>query len=258
MENEFNNKLWEAVADDWDARVGNDGNAFHRELVRPATLRLLNPKSGERILDIACGNGMFALYLAKLDVKVVAFDYSHTMIEYAKKRCADYLKNITLSVADATDYSQVISLGGGKLFDKAVANMAVMDISDIRPLFKAVYELLQPNGIFVFSAVHPCFQTPGDDITINGKGLITTNYIKSQRHSFQILSDNPKCVEHWHRPLQELLGVCFNAGFILDGLEEPTLSQKGDVRHIIRENIPPVIVIRVRKCDIRITEVDNG
>ena len=247
MENDTSNKLWEIVADDWDVRIGSDGNAFHRELVRPATLRMLSPKSGERILDIACGNGMFALYLAKLDVKVVAFDYSRKMIEYAKKRCADYLENITLSVADATDYSQVMLLGCGKPFDKAVANMAVMDISDITPLFKAVSELLKPSGIFVFSAVHPCFQTPGDAVTADGKGLITINYIKPQRHSVQILADNPKIVEHWHRPLQVLLNECFNAGFVLDGLEEPTWTQKGDARHIIRENIPPSIVMRVRK-----------
>ena len=81
------NKLWEAVAYDWDARIGSDGNNFHRELVRPATVRLLAPQPGERILDIACGNGFFARYLAELGVQVVAFDYSHTMIEYAKMRC---------------------------------------------------------------------------------------------------------------------------------------------------------------------------
>ena len=62
------NDLGEAIADDWDARVGNDGNDFHRELIRPATLRMLNPQSGERILDVACGNGLFTKYLTERGV----------------------------------------------------------------------------------------------------------------------------------------------------------------------------------------------
>ena len=31
-----------------------------------------------------------------------------------------------------------------------LSNMAIMDITDIEPLFMAVYELLEENGIFVF------------------------------------------------------------------------------------------------------------
>ena len=34
MENEFNNKLWEEVADDWDARVGSDGHGIYCRLLR--------------------------------------------------------------------------------------------------------------------------------------------------------------------------------------------------------------------------------
>jgi len=246
MNTETNNKYWEELAEDWDTRMGNDGNDFHRDLIRPATLRMLNTKSSERILDVACGNGIFTRYLAERGIEVVAFDYSPAMIENAKRRCADYSENITLSVADATNYEQLISLGGGKLFDKAVSNMAIMGIPDIKPLFKAVYELLQNGGVFVFSAVHPCFETPKHDFTTDGSGLITTQYIKPQRVLQRILGDNSKCAEHWHRPLQEILSVCFEAGFVLDGLEEPTFSQ-GQCTHSVWENVPLPIVMRVRK-----------
>jgi len=246
MNTEKNNEHWEALAEDWDNRVGDDGNDFHRELIRPATVRMLNPKYGERILDIACGNGVFTRYLVERGVHVVAFDYSPAMIENAKKRCAPYLENITLSVADATDYDQLMQLADRKLFDKAVANMAIMGIPDIAPLFRAVYDLLKCGGILVFSVVHPCFQSPDKSINENGSGLIITNYIKPQRYSYQVLADNPKCTYHWHRSLQELLGVCFDAGFVLDGLEEPIFKQ-GQCTHSVWENVPLPIVMRVRK-----------
>ena len=246
MNTETDNEPWEILADDWDNRNGDDGNKFHRELVRPATLRMLAPQKGERILDIACGNGVFTLYLAKHDVEVVAFDYSPSMIKHAKKRCAHYIDRIKFSIADATNFDQIISLAEEKYFDKAVANMAVMDISNIEPLFKAVYELLRIGSVFVFSIEHPCFQTPEMRFTEDGRGLITTNYIKPQRYSCQILSDNPKCAYHWHRSLQELLAVCFNIGFVLDGLEEPIFT-KEESPQLVWENIPRPIVLRLRK-----------
>ena len=213
MSPESENGCWETLAGDWDARIGDDGNKFHRELIRPATLRLLDPQPGERVLDAACGNGVFAGYLAACGVNVVAFDFSQRMIARAP-----HLERISFSVADATDYGQLIALGGGTHFDKAVANMAVMDISDIEPLFRAVHNMLRPEGAFVFSAVHPCFQTPGQDCTPDGRALVTRNYIKPQRHAVQVFHDNEKRTWHWHRPLRELLGTCFAAGFALDGL----------------------------------------
>lgn len=241
------NALWEALADDFDARLGSGGNDFHRELVRPATLRLLEPRPGERVLDACCGNGLFSLRLAEEGCDVVAFDFSPRLLEHAKRRCADYLGQVSFTQADATDYDELIALGNGKPFDKAVANMAVMDIEDIAPLFRAVYDMLAPGGVFVFSAVHPCFQTPGDEYTPDGGGLITYNYIEPCRHSVTILANNEKRAWHWHRPLQVLLGVGFKAGFVLDGLEEPVFAAGSHPRRIAREKLPMAIILRMRK-----------
>ncbi|MDR2753014.1 MAG: hypothetical protein LBB50_01745, partial [Oscillospiraceae bacterium] len=43
-----NKDLWNAIANEYDARMNDDGNDFHIKLIRPATVRLLNPKKGER------------------------------------------------------------------------------------------------------------------------------------------------------------------------------------------------------------------
>jgi 2-polyprenyl-3-methyl-5-hydroxy-6-metoxy-1,4-benzoquinol methylase len=238
--------LWETLAGDWDARMGEDGNKFHRELIRPAALRLLDPRPGERILDAACGNGVFSRKLAEAGARVVAFDYSQQMIAHAKERCADCLERIQFEVADATNFEQVAALGGGMPFDKAVSNMAVMDIADVAPLFRAIYEMLKPGGAFVFSAEHPCFQTPGNEFTPDGQGLITFRYIEPERHAVQVFSDSEKQALHWHRPLQVLLGLCFEAGFVLDALEEPVFGRAGkpDTHWA---DIPAAIVFRARK-----------
>jgi SAM-dependent methyltransferase len=133
--------LWNELADTWDERMGENNNRFHNEIIKPSTIKLLEIKENDRLLDIACGNGNFSRYMAELGVKVVAFDYSEKMIENAQIRCRDFLSQIDFRVVDATKYNEVISLGKHGLFDKAVSNMAVMDISDIQPLFKAAAEL---------------------------------------------------------------------------------------------------------------------
>jgi SAM-dependent methyltransferase len=250
MNTETNNKYWEELAVDWDNRMGDVGNDFHQNMIRPATLRMLLPKSGERIIDIACGNGIFSRYLAELGVKVTAFDYSPAMIANAKKRCADFSENITFSVADATDYKKLISLvDSDTLFDKAVSNMAVMDIFDIEPLFKAIYAMLKNNGVFVFSLLHPCFAKSDngkESYTDDGSGVIITEYIETKNTMQQVFGDNPKLAEHHQRPLQEILRLCFESGFVLDSLEEP-VYKKGEYRHSVWERVPLAIVMRLRK-----------
>jgi hypothetical protein len=168
------------------------------------------------------------------------------MIDYAQKRCAEFSDRISFSVADATEYDQLLELGEGRLFDKAVANMAVMGLPEIESLFRAVYNMLKIGGVFVFSATHPCFETPNRGFTEDGKGLITTSYIQPQRYEYKILSKSNKRAYHWHRPLQDLLGVCFNAGFVMDGLEEP-LYAPGESTHSVWTEVSFPIVVRVGK-----------
>src|SRR5690606_24290267 len=126
---------WEQNAEHWDDYMGEESNRFHRELIRPYTEKLLNVRTDQTILDIACGNGNFSKRLAELGANVVAFDYSANMIERAKIRTKEYMNQINFKVIDATNYEQLAELGSEK-FDSAVANMALMDIADIGPLVK--------------------------------------------------------------------------------------------------------------------------
>ena len=213
-------------ADFWDKRMGDNSNSFHREIVRPHTELLLDIHPNDFILDIACGNGNFPKRLAEQGAKVVAFDNSSKLIENAKKRQPEYLDLIDFNTCDATNYEQILSLRKEKLFDKAVSNMAVMDISNIVPLFQAVYELLRDDGVFVFSTHHPCFERPTD------------KYITSYAHKGEAIIGQPVLQEYYHRPLQEILNCCFSSGFVMDGFFEEV---DGEVE------TPIIIIVRLRK-----------
>ena len=135
-------KAWEANAAFWDAQMGEDANAFHKEVIRPKVSELLEIQPHDLVLDIACGNGQFAAYLASKGAEVVAFDYSPNMIALARKRQKNNQEQISFHVIDATDRQALCTLKRPRAYDKAVCNMAVMDMPEIATLFQGVHALL--------------------------------------------------------------------------------------------------------------------
>jgi 2-polyprenyl-3-methyl-5-hydroxy-6-metoxy-1,4-benzoquinol methylase len=61
---------WDDTAAFRDAEKGDAGSEFHPRLVRPAVERLLGQVAGRRVLDVACGNGIFARRLTELAARV--------------------------------------------------------------------------------------------------------------------------------------------------------------------------------------------
>jgi len=96
-----------------------------------------------------------------------------------------------------------------------------MDISEIEPLLKAVYEMLKHNGVFVFSKHHPCFIKPQD------------KYITPCVHEGIAINGQPVLQLYYHRSLSILFQMCFNSGFVLDGFFEK----------VDDDNETPVIII---------------
>lgn len=112
-------------------RPGSDGNSFYQHLVAPTALSLLAlPDASSpafHILEIACGNGIFARRLCNVrpDVKVLATDFSSAMLEVAKGRTEGVAEDrMTFARLDATNAEQLEALAntsrrhGG--FDKIV------------------------------------------------------------------------------------------------------------------------------------------
>jgi 2-polyprenyl-3-methyl-5-hydroxy-6-metoxy-1,4-benzoquinol methylase len=253
--NDESKNRWETIAEFWDDYMGEESNRFHRELIKPYTEELLQIEQGYEILDIACGNGNFSRRLSDLGANVTAFDYSNKMIERAQLRTKDK-SNISYRVIDATDSFALLELGKGK-FDQAVANMALTDISDIRPLVTSLYELLKDNGAVVFSIPHPCFQTPKmrkiqETEDVNGE-LITKNSIQTFDYltpePYQAIGIRGQSVPHYmfHRPLTYYLNSFFSSAFILDGFVEPSFKKETDAGKFDWFDIPAVCIFRFRK-----------
>ncbi len=219
-------EAWETNAEFWDQQMGDKSNFFHRDIVRPNVEKLLLINDKDVVLDIACGNGNFSETMALLGASVVAFDYSEKMIELAKKRRHNVSDSVCFYVCDATNYDELLKLKQKTPFTKAVANMAIMDISDIKPLFKAVHEMLETNGIFVFATHHPCFTFENGD------------YFTACCNKGVAIEGQPMLQNYYHRSISDILYTAFEQGFCLDGFFETPFEN---------ETVPIIMTLRLRK-----------
>ncbi len=250
--------MWEAKAAFWDALFGDAGNVFHRRLVEPAILQLLNLSAGEAVLDLGCGNGVVARRLAKLGARVTAIDFSREMLRLARERSAGL--TIDYRLMDASDETALLGLGRSR-FDAVVSSMALMDMADIEPLFRAARQLLRAKGRFVFATMHPCFNS-NNPVFLREKedrdGVVSEHFAVKIRHYLGVppvlgsgAPGEPAPHYYFHRPLGELLGVAFASGFALDGLLERAFRAEDarDELGLSWQNfpqIPPVIACRLR------------
>ncbi|MBK8022099.1 MAG: methyltransferase domain-containing protein [Chloroflexi bacterium] len=258
--NEEGRLLWDQKAEFWDKLHGDDGNTFHRRLISPSVERLLELRTGERILDIGCGSGVLARRLAALGARITAVDFSEGLLERARARGQSAGEPIQYRVVDATDEDELRALGEG-LFDAAVSTMALMDMSSITPLYRAARALVKPGGRLVVATAHPVINSSNPLVfsereetaqgTVIRRGVRLTSYLDVPPFKAIGAADDPAPHTYYHRPLHQLLGEAFAAGWVLDALEEPAFDPEdaGDAPPLSWRTIsqlPPVLTYRLR------------
>jgi 2-polyprenyl-3-methyl-5-hydroxy-6-metoxy-1,4-benzoquinol methylase len=257
MSNELNDEVkdvWNTNAAFWDKRMG-EGNDFHRLLIEPNQLEMLDIKKDDAILEIACGNGQFARRMAQAGAKVTAIDFSEEFIKIAKsKPLADKVEYRVIDVTKQADLAKL----RGNTYDSIVCTMAIMDIESIEPMISFLPEILKDNGRFVFSILHPCFNS-GEYTFVHEKnetgGTINdsyhvkiSNYLKSQTFRGIGIVGQPVLQYYFHRPLSEILHICFKNNFYMDDLREPSFKdiERENIKDYVFKYIPPVIICRFR------------
>jgi 2-polyprenyl-3-methyl-5-hydroxy-6-metoxy-1,4-benzoquinol methylase len=258
--NDFSRDAWNANAENWDEKMGDNGNDFFNILCWPVLESFLDLKPDSRILDIACGNGLTSRRLAAVGVDVTAFDFSANLIRFAKSR-PNPGGRINYHVLDATDEAQLLNiLSTHAPFDSALSNMALFDMPEIEPIFRALRKLLKPNSVFAFSLMHPAFNNPSAALLAEewDDGQLHTRYaVKVSRYMTQFQSEGlalrnqPKPQLYFHRPLQDYLNIAFQNGFILDGFAERAFPPEHPQTSTLGwggkfNEIPPAVILRLR------------
>jgi len=246
--------IWNANAEFWDSRMG-EGNAFHKTLIEPMQLKMLDIKPGQYILDVACGNGQFARKMASLGAKVTAVDFAEKFIRIARSKSSPEIDYRMIDASSEADLNKLSDM----TFDSIVCTMALMDMENIDTLIGRLPKILKKRGKFVFSVLHPCFNS-GEFVLVHERdesgteindrySVKVSNYLIEKTSLGIGMIGQPKSQYYFHRPISILLKCCFKAGFVLDACEEPSFTSTGNTisgNDIFFKYIPPVIVCRLR------------
>lgn len=159
---------WNALAPWRDYRMGERGDLWHRGLIDPTLLKMVGSVRGRRVLDLGCGNGYLTRRFKRQGAaRAVGVDAAIGSIRLARRREAAHPTGAEFVRADASRLTGFES----QSFDRIVANMSLMDIRDAAATVREVSRLLAPDGRFVFSISHPCFDIDERSVWLVERGI---------------------------------------------------------------------------------------
>ena len=120
---------------------------FIRRIEWQRMFEWLDPKEGERILDVACGDGVLSLKIAERCCDVCGIDISEDVIENAKHFAEREGIPCEFKVGSAEDLPYL-----DEHFDKIICSSSLEHFKDDVKALKEIYRVLKPYGKVVLTA----------------------------------------------------------------------------------------------------------
>lgn len=253
---------WDHVAGWYDNLLQDRGSDHHQRIILPGVTRLLSLQPGERVLDVACGQGIVSEHLAhKADIEVLGVDVSERLIEAANERSTP---RTTFRVHDA---QQLESLDA-EPFDAGVCVMALMNIEDLDAVLSGIASKLKPGGRFVTVISHPSFRVMGASSwgwTHDERTALPVQFRRIDRYmssgSTPIVMNPgdvakgapPVTTLTHHRPMSSYVNSGAHAGLLLNACEEWVSDRESEpgpranAENLAREEIPLFMALRFTK-----------
>lgn len=123
----------------------------------PIIFELLKPEITPRAvgLDLGCGTCILTLKIASRIKQIIGLDISKEMIAIAKKR-AKRKPNTIFKIADITQRLNFPN----KTFDFVISSLTMCHIDDLEPVYKEIFRVLKPQGIFIFDEITSKLKKP--------------------------------------------------------------------------------------------------
>lgn len=244
--------LWDQASRWYDSLVGSQGTDFQKDIIMPGVLRLLDVAKKARVLDLACGQGVFSRYLSQKGVNVEGLDSSAELLKYARTRSGSAIRYHLGDAADAKYFKE-------GTFDGIACLMAIQNIEKMDLLFKSACRWLKPGKCFVVVMTHPCFRIPrqshwGWDEEKKLEYRRVDHYLSLTNVPILTppFADSKSFTLTYHRPMQSYVSALVKAGLSVDAMEEwisnknslPGKRSKAENR--ARKEIPLFLALRAR------------
>lgn len=244
---------WGKVAQWYDDYLENTEDSYQRQVILPNLLRLLAPKRGDRVLDVACGQGFFTRAFAQAGAHVEGADISKELIARARELSP---KNIPFHVAPAHQ----LSFAKDASFDAATIVLAIQNIENITEVFAEVHRILKSGGRLFLAMVHPAFRIPqktswGWDESASVQYRRVDGYLSASKAKLLVHPGSRKSETtiSYHRSLQDFSKALAKSGFLIAKMEEWISHKKSEhgprqsAEDAARREIPLFLMLEARK-----------
>ena len=199
--------VYDKIAARFDVHVRS--SAHNAYLERPAMLSLLPDVKGLRVLDAGCGSGAYTEILVDRGAQVVALDASAEMVALTNTKL-----NGTIPVHQH-DLREPASFLESDSFDIVLSPLVLDHVPALDPVFSEFSRVLRPDGILLFSMVHPFH-----DYSNWGNRYLSVEAISPLMSAFELE------LPSYRRPLSEIHRALRTAGFVLEDLVEPAPTEE--------------------------------
>ncbi len=198
-------------------------SGWGRGMEHAAFLDLVGDVSGRRVLDLGCGGGQLAFYLAETGAEsVVGVDASERMLEVARASRAHPRVTYRREAMEDADFPP-------GAFDLVVSSLALHYVRDYAGLIARVAKWLGQAGALVYSTEHPIYTARSHDEgwvadsegTRIGWALDRYSEEGPREHQWFVPG-----VRRYHRTLSTLLNGLIDAGFVIERIVESTPSEE--------------------------------
>lgn len=134
--------------DRWALVYDHDANPLSA-FEEPFVQAVVGEVRGREVLDLGCGTGRHALWLAAGGARVTGLDFSEGMLRVARRKVgAERVHFVTHDVGEALPFAAAT-------FDLVVSGLVLEHVAELASFFLEVHRVLRPRGRAVLSAMHP-------------------------------------------------------------------------------------------------------
>jgi len=180
---------------------------FNREIEQPLMYGLV-PKDlkGKKLLDVGCGPGIHLKRYIDEGAIGEGIDFSQKMIELAKEHCPKGKFNV----------GEVYNLPyEDNSFDIITSSLVFDHLEDLDKAVKQVAKILKPNGVLIFSVMHPISNMYRE----SEENTPSHSYFDKEVIYYDIACGGKKFVDY-PRTIQEYLDILLDNGFVLEKFVE--------------------------------------
>jgi ubiquinone/menaquinone biosynthesis C-methylase UbiE len=199
-----------------------DKNNFLNKFVEePGTLKKLKELelTSKKVLDLGCGSGRYTRVLKNFGANVVGVDPSEELLKIARKE----IKNIDFLKKDSSNLPFK-----DNCFDMVFAGMVLHYVKDIESLFREVFRVLRPKGIFILTSHVPYLELVRKVKFENKSYYEFDHYFKEGARYKNWTSIGIK-IKFFHHTMESVFKAAIKNSFILSDYSDLRPQEEGKI-----------------------------